>query len=364
MKILFFASDYQIGLSYLLSEQLKNIVRQFGFDITAIAGETEQMKGLTQQLELQNIQIKRIIGLDVHKNFISLSKQIKTIIKESKCTHIHVQNNWQLALIVWIKFFYQFKYKIIYTIHGYRHNNYLKAIFAKRIIDLALYLFTDLVFVASSEVKKKFWFVRKKTFILYLGVEELFFNIPAPVFSSPHKNIVFAGQFRKGKNHSTIIKALSNYIKKTGDRDFSLYLPGEGSLKDNCIKLANELKLQDKIIFPGQLSREEMLNLYKRCQVAIVPTNSETFGHCIAEPFVMGLCVLSRKVGIAEDIILHGENGLFFNNENDLALLLIKYLNNNGILEALGKSAQKKSELFRWSTICKLYEKILVGNAN
>lgn len=364
MKILFFASDYQIGLSHLLTEELKNLVCQTGFDVTAIAGETEQMKGLGQKLDYQGIPLKRILGLDSHKNFLSLAKQIKTVIKESKCTHIHVQNNWQLALIVRIKFFYQFKYKIIYTIHGYRHNNYLKAFFAKRIIDLALYLFTDLVFVASSEVKKKFWLVRKKTFILYLGVEELFFNTPAPEFSSPHKNIVFAGQFRKGKNQTTIIKALSNYIEKTGDRDFTLYLPGEGSLKDICIKLANKLKLQDNILFPGQLSREEMLNLYKKCQVAIVPTNSETFGHCIAEPFVMGLCVMSRKVGIAEDIILNGENGLFFNNENDLALLLIKYLNNNMVLEALGKSAQKKSELFRWSSICKLYEKILVGNAN
>jgi glycosyltransferase involved in cell wall biosynthesis len=359
MKILFFASDYQIGLTHLLTEELKNLVRQPGFDVSAIAGETEQIKGLTQQLELQDIPIKRIVGLDVHKNFLSLAKQLRIVVNDSKCTHIHVQNNWQLALIVWIKFFYQLKYKIIYTIHGYRHNNYLKAFFAKRIIDLTLYLFANLVFVASSEVKKKFWLVRKKTFILYLGVEERFFNIPAPEFSSTHKNIVFAGQFRKGKNQITIIKALSNYIKKTNNRDFTLYLAGEGSLKANCIKLVNELQLQDNILFPGQLSREEMLSLYKKCQVAIVPTNSETFGHCIAEPFVLGLCVMTRKVGIAEDIIIDGENGLFFNNENDLTLLLIKYLNNNVALEAMCKLNHKCAVFFRWSTITEQY-KILI----
>ncbi|MEI6139823.1 MAG: glycosyltransferase family 4 protein [Mariniphaga sp.] len=362
MKLLFFASDYQIGLTFLLTEELKYLIRQPGLQILAIAGDTEQLKGLTQQLEYHNIPIKRITGLDFHKNFFSLAKQIHAILKVSKCTHIHVQNNWQLSLLVFIKYFYRYNCKIFYTIHSYRNNSFIKAIIAKIIIELALFLYTDKVFVPSSEMKQKFWLVRKKTFILYLGVEERFFSIPSPIFSDSYKNIIFAGQFRKGKNQTTIIKALSNYIQKTGKRDFTLYLPGEGSLKNNCIKLVNDLKLQNKILFPGQLSREEMLNLYKRCQVAIVPTNSETFGHCIAEPFVMGLCVMSRKVGIAKDIIVDGENGLLFNNQNDLTLLLIKYLNNNIAIEEMGKLAQEGRELFRWSSICKRYEEIMVGD--
>lgn len=364
MKLLFFASDYQIGLTSLLTEKLKFLVRQPGLEVMAIAGETEQTKGLTQQIEDHLIPITRVNGLDVHRNFFKLAKQLSLIIKNAKCPFVHVQNNWQLTLIVFIKFFYKVDYKIIYTIHGYRHNNYFKAIIAKRIIDLALFFFTDIVFASSSEVKQKFWLIRKKCNILYLGVEESYFNIPKPDYYVTQKHIIFAGQFRKGKNQKMIVEAVAKYIGRTGNKDFSVYLPGEGPLKEKCNEYADLLNLQETIIFPGQLCREEILKLYSCCQVAIVPTNSETFGHCIAEPFVMGLSVLTRNVGIANDIIIDGENGLIFNNANDLSLLLEKYLTNGESLAALGKSAWSKRELFRWSSICVQYRNIIEDNHN
>lgn len=358
-KLLFFASDYQIGLTFLLTEELKFLIKQPELDVMAIAGEADQIMGLTQQINDNHIPIIRINGLDIHRKFYSLAKQIHIIINDAKFSVIHVQNNWQLLLTVFIKYIYRYDYKIIYTIHGYRHNSFFKSIIAKRIIDLALFLFADIVFVASSEVKQKFWLIRQKCFVLYLGVEESFFNTTQPDFNSSHKNIIFAGQFRKGKNQELIIEAISKYIEKTGNTNFSLYLPGDGPLKDQCTKLVEHLHLQNNVIFPGQLSREEILSLYQHCQIAIVPTNSETFGHCIAEPFVMGLCVLSRNVGIANDIIINGENGLIFNNVHDLSLLLQEYLTNNSALQVLIKSAEYKKELFRWNTICSEYVNII-----
>lgn len=364
MKLLFFASDYQIGLTNLLTEELKNLVRQPGFEILAISGETEQNKGLAQQIEEHNIPIIRIKGLDVHNNFIALTKRIYLIINYTKFSFVHVQNNWQLALLVYIKYFYKVDYKIIYTIHGYRNNNYFKAILAKRIIDLALFFFANIVFTASSEVKQKFWLIKRKCFVLYLGVEESYFNTPEPDYYAIHKNIIFAGQFRKGKNQGLILEVMSKYIERTEDKNFTLFLPGEGPLKEKCIELAHHLKLEDNVIFPGQLSREDILNLYTRCQIAIVPTNSETFGHCIAEPFVLGLCVLTRKVGIANDVIINGKNGLTFNDSDDLSTLLEKYLTNNDAIAAMGKSAFNKRELFRWSSICEQYEEIIETSQN
>lgn len=364
MKLLFFASDYQIGLSVLLTEELKNLVRQPGLEVLAIAGDTEQTKGLTRQIEESNIPIIRINELDAHKNFLTLAKQIYLIIKDAKFSFVHVQNNWQLALLVFIKYFYKGNYKIIYTIHGYRHNNYFKAILAKRIIDLALFFFVNIVFTASSEVKQKFRLIKKKCFVLYLGVEESYFNTPEPDYFTIHKNIIFAGQFRKGKNQGLILEAMSKHIERTGNKDFTLYLPGEGPLKENCIEYAHHLKLEENVIFPGHLSREDTLKLYNCCQIAIVPTNSETFGHCIAEPFVIGLCVLTRKVGIANDVIINGKNGLIFSDSNDLLLLLGKYLTNNDAIAAMGRSAYNMRELFRWRSICRQYEEIIETNQN
>lgn len=49
-KILFFASDYQIGLSSLLTDQLIALSRH-DIDIYAVAGEKEQEKGLIEKIE-------------------------------------------------------------------------------------------------------------------------------------------------------------------------------------------------------------------------------------------------------------------------------------------------------------------------
>lgn len=359
MKLLFFASDYEIGLTFLLTEELKFLVKEPSLDVLAIAGKTEQVSGLVQQIEECHIPIRRINKLDIHKNFRGLARQIHEVIKESDCTYVHVQNNWQLALVVFIKHFYNINYKILYTIHGYRHNRYIKSIIAKRIIDVVLFLFADLVFAATTEIKQKFWLIRKKCFVLHLGVEDRFFNTDRIDFSSKQKQIIFAGQFRKGKNQNKILEAVSKYIKRTGNRDFKVHLPGEGHLKEKCIQIAHELKISDNIIFHGQLSRHEILKLYQQCQIAIIPTNSETFGHCIAEPFVIGLAVMTRKVGIASDIIKGGVNGLFFKNANDLSGLLENYLINDKALEKLGNNVYQSRDLFRWKFICSNYTAIL-----
>jgi glycosyltransferase involved in cell wall biosynthesis len=359
MKVLFFSSDYHIGLTFLLTEELRFLIKEPRLEVLAIAGETDQVVGLTQQFEEFHIPIHRIKGLDIHKNFRNIAKQIHEVIEESKCTYVHVQNNWQLGLVVFIKYFYRTNYKILYTIHGYRHNKYFRSIIAKRIIDLSLFLFADLVFGATTEIKQKFWLIRKKCFVLYLGVEERFFNVSRIDFFSKQKQIIFGGQFRKGKNQNIIIEAVAKYIKRTGNRDFKVHLPGDGHLKEKCIKLAAVLNISDNIVFCGQLTREEILELYQKCQIAIIPTNSETFGHCIAEPFVIGLAVFTRQVGIAGDIIKDGVNGLLFKNAMDLSVLFENYLINNTALEKLGNNAYQSRDLFRWKLLCKDYSAIL-----
>lgn len=358
-KLLFFASDYKIGLTYLLTEELIFLNNQQGIELMAIAGHEEQTPGLSEKLAYNNINNIRIKGLDVHKNFFGLATQISQLIKTEKFSFVHVQNNWQLALLVFIKLFFKVDYKIIYTIHGYRHNSIIKSLFAKKVIDIALYLFADKVFVASSEVRHKFRFSRKKSNVLYLGVENDFFDVPKPDFESTHKNLIFAGQFRKGKNQQQIISAISEYIKRTGNKDFTLYLPGEGPLRNKCIEHAKLLKIQDNVVFSGQLSRKEIITLYSQCQIAIVPTNSETFGHCIAEPFVIGMCVITKNVGIANDVIKDGSNGLLFENTEDLTTILEKHLTDNAYLSMLSDNAYQSRELFRWSSICTAYNKAL-----
>ena len=104
-NLLFFASDFKIGLSSLLTDQLIAICENCNFETIGVYSENEQENGLEQKLIKNNILREKIIGLDVHRNFLQLAKEICEVIERKNIAVVHVQNNWQFTLIVFIKLF-------------------------------------------------------------------------------------------------------------------------------------------------------------------------------------------------------------------------------------------------------------------
>ena len=298
-----------------------------------------------------------IPNLDVHQNFKGLASEIERIIKEKGITHVNVQNNWQLALITYVKYrrLRHGKFKIIYTIHGYRHNSRLKAIPAIMMIGTALLLFADKVISMSAYVSKRFWFVGYKTDIV-------FYMMNKPQYAKKENHLegaplcmMFPAQFRKGKRQEMLVEALRLYIAKTGDHSVKLYLPGDGPLRENVMQMVADNNLQDNVIFPGKMVMNNILDLYEQCNVAVISSNVETYGRCIAEPFMLGRCLLTQRTGVALDIIRDGENGMFFTDAESLAHILEDLHKNPDKVVAMGQQAFKDRKVFFRDEIMRSY---------
>ena len=119
-----------------------------------------------------------------------------------------------------------------------------------------------------------------------------------------------------------LVEALRLYMEHTGDRTARLYLPGDGPLREQVMRKAAEDGVGEYVEFPGKLLKSEVLDLYGNCNVALVSTNVETYGQCITEPFMLGRCLLTQRIGVAIDIIRDGENGMFFTDAESLARIL------------------------------------------
>ena len=134
-KLLFFASDYKIGLSGLLTDQLISI-HKADVDVFAVAGENQCEDEDELRIIQKGIKIVRIKGLDSHEDFGRLVGTIRHIVLLNDIDIIHVQNNWQLAIAAFVKLFCRFNryIEIAYTLHGFRHNSTVKSFFAKIII--------------------------------------------------------------------------------------------------------------------------------------------------------------------------------------------------------------------------------------
>jgi len=157
------------------------------------------------------------------------------------------------------------------------------------------------------------------------------------------------------KSQDLLIKAFAKFNKKV--KNGKLMLIGNGSftssssgLKSNkgkewrnyLEKLAEELKIKDKIIFTGYLPTEKLYSAYKRADLFVLPSIIEGFGLTVIEAWLYEKCaIVSNNAGVAE-LISEDVNGLTFHpqNINDLyEKMLYAYLHSD-FREDCGKNAR------------------------
>ena len=355
-KVLFFISDYMIGQSCLTTNQMISI-HESSLDVIAVSSEKEQEEGLIERTNRTGADVRRIKDLDEHANFVKLSKQIADIIKQEDIYCVHVQNNWQMMLVVFAKFFLlrRFNLKILYTLHAFRNNSPIKSVIARITIGTMLLLFATRVICMCTYLKNKFRFLGKKIVVLPLGIDNEYFYSEQPSLPQKGLQMVFPAQFRKGKNQDLIIRAFAKHIRAYDDQVSHLYLPGSGEFYDDMKSLANNLGIAERVSFPGRITKQEILQLYLESNIGVIASSSETFGQSIVEPFVLGRCVISTHVGVADDILKDGENGFFFSTEKDLVNIFGYLYKNPQLIEKSGEINFEKRSMFSWKSVTERY---------
>ncbi|MDH4219476.1 MAG: glycosyltransferase family 4 protein [Candidatus Aminicenantes bacterium] len=354
-NVIFFTSSHRIGLTGLLSEQACFLNKYREKNFLFISGEREQFPGLFDKLRHNNVRHEKIEGLDDHKDLFRIVREFNLLVDQFRPDIVHTQTNWQFIIALMTKMLHRKHFMIFYTVHGYRHNYRWRSIAARYIIGLGLYLFANKIITSSSFLKSKFSFLKGRNEVIFLGLDDNFLDDFDPPLFNGIKRIVFPGEFRKGKNQDMLIRALKKYIDETGDCDVELYLAGEGKKLEEYRRLVSKFGLEEKVCFTGFLTRDKMSELYRKCQFAVVPSNAETFGLCIVEPFVLGRVVISRHVGVADDIIIHGENGFLYDTTEELIELLIKVLPDKEKCERVAIKAFGSRDVFRWSKLTEKY---------
>ena len=105
--------------------------------------------------------------------------------------------------------------------------------------------------------------------------------------------------------------------------------------------------LQESIHFPGALSRQELIQLYKNHNVLVFPSRfEEPFGISQIEAMAAGLTLVTSGTGGAREIVEeHGKDGLIFESENpfDLADILSSLPTDLARWEAIARTGQQRA---------------------
>jgi|GEM_PF-328694 len=151
----------------------------------------------------------------------------------------------------------------------------------------------------------------------------------------------FVGQLEKRKGVDILLKSLS-LLK---NQDWELTIIGDGSEKNNLVKLSKKLKIYSNIIFCGYLNNEIVQEKIKEFDSLILPSRYDGWGAVINEALTVGTLVICSDACGGSDLIISEKQGFIFKSKDNLDL-------KNVLEKAITKgkrTLKERSELKKWS---------------
>ncbi len=149
-----------------------------------------------------------------------------------------------------------------------------------------------------------------------------------PIMYKHKYNFVYAGNIGKIQLTDNLVKA----IDLLNSEDACLHLMGMGSELDNILKLIDELKLNDKVIYHGALPIEQAENYYANADALIVSLKGEGYvGKTIPNKAIQYMKYSKPLIGVikgdGKELLLKA-NGTLFSEENpdDIAKTFEKFI--------------------------------------
>lgn len=108
------------------------------------------------------------------------------------------------------------------------------------------------------------------------------------------------------KGHETLLRAIAEL--RDNLKNFSVLIAGDGILKKELEKLAQELKITDKVQFIGFI--QNVPEFLSGLDILAVPSNNEGLGTVILDGILAGCAVVGSRVGGIPEVIIPNQTGL------------------------------------------------------
>ncbi len=136
-----------------------------------------------------------------------------------------------------------------------------------------------------------------------------------------YKILLSVSRVSKEKNIEELITYLTN---RTMEKTVFLIV-GDGPRLEDLKALVHTLHAEDKVLFAGMVDPERIPLYYRLADVFLSASNSETQGLTYIEALASGTPLLCRKDDCLKDILVEGENGFFYETEEDFHTHLSQY---------------------------------------
>lgn len=273
---------------------------------------------------------------------------------------------------------------VVHTIHGLPFHPYQNKLlnFSYVMLERIAGVFTDRIITVCEAMKEKAISAgigpRGKFVTIYSGMNLTpFLEVEGDVSEKRRelgiKNgemvIGKIGRFFPLKGHEYLIKAAPGVVKAFPNVKFLLV--GDGILRDKLLAEIRKLRLEDKFVFTGLVSRDDIPLLISVMDILVHTSVREGLARVLPQAIACRKPVISFDIDGAGEVVIPGETGLLVPPENVGALskAIIDVLSDTERLKKMGKRGYKLVDpAFRTETmvdrIDNLYQQLLrdVGN--
>ncbi|MFA6160077.1 MAG: glycosyltransferase [Parcubacteria group bacterium] len=340
-----------------------------------------------------NINVFRYPSIDIEIKFhfplaIPYSWKMNKIIKNLNLDVIHAQHPNLLGSVA-MKWARRKKIPLIFTWHTLydQYTNFVPFIPAKisagYIIKKAVKFanLADAVIVPTDSIIPilRKWGVENKNIIpIATGVlEEEFKNADRNKIREKYnikndeKVLLMISRLTAEKNVEFVFRSLKNILAdcplEGGQSALKIkfLVVSDGYLLPKLKEFCAGEKISDKVIFCGEVKREEIKNYYAGADIFVYGSKSETQGMIITEAMYMGLPIVAVSATGINSLVLNNGNGfLVSKNEKEFKTAVLKLITDKDLRKKFGEASSRIARMNFTASVCakkmlEVYQKVI-----
>jgi glycogen(starch) synthase len=189
------------------------------------------------------------------------------------------------------------------------------------------------------------------------GVDLARFSPPESRAQREEVALLFAGRASREKNVPEVLEALAKFK----ERRWRFSIVADGPEMKGWRRRAQQVGLQDRVMFKGWLPKDKMEEIYRETDVLVFPSTSEGMPNVVLEAMASGLPVIATRIRGTEDLVEDGICGFLYEPGDVVGLgELLEKIFDKGTRERMGKASRRRAEKFSWAETAMRYQDILL----
>jgi glycosyltransferase involved in cell wall biosynthesis len=169
------------------------------------------------------------------------------------------------------------------------------------------------------------------------------------------KTILFVGHLIEEKGVGLLLEAFRNLLQGRRN-DLRLLVAGDGVLRKYLLDKTKSMGIETKVRFLGAVSKAQVAELMKECDVLVLPSFRESFGIVLVEAMACGKPVVATRSGGPTEIVSEDTGVLVPYGDADVLSKAIGYVLDNPHKFEAGKISRHVRQKY---DILRVTEKIL-----